>query len=356
MRAALAGVITASPASPVRGDAVRRPVGGCTRRSHQKSAASSTSTAPTEDEVNAYDVLGVDVTASHRAVRDAFRQKAKDAHPDRGGTPEAFDALKRAQDVLTDDGKRAALDSRLLDVPIGSLSLEELKWSRELQRLAEEEKAGEVRGADAVLASARAYAAAEKALEAIAAKKKKDAAKRDEEKKDFERWKGEMESEAVRRDALAAKKLEAAYKETASVRKELDAAKKKLESVGLSKTELEAATRMNAELQKQLGAPADAEDVDLPAAEYRRVFLATAAFLLWDSIAMSIAAFTSGMEGVLGQVETLLWPMCWTILMALVLGTMDSSVAGRHALLIYRGWAIIQVVVCLLYTSPSPRD
>ena len=68
---------------------------------------------------------------------------------------------------------------------------------------------------------------------------------RDEEKKDFERWKGEMESEAVRRDALAAKKLEAAYKETASVRKELDVAKKKLESVGLSKTELEAATRMN---------------------------------------------------------------------------------------------------------------
>ena len=155
-----------------------RPVG-----SHRKSAAASTSTASTEEEVNAYDVLGVDVTASHRAVRDAFRQKAKDAHPDRGGTPEAFDALKRAQDVLTDDGKRAALDSRLLDVPIGSLSLEELKWSRELQRLAEEEKAGEVRGADAVLASARAYAAAEKALEAIAAKKKKDAAKRDEEKK-----------------------------------------------------------------------------------------------------------------------------------------------------------------------------
>ena len=71
-----------------------------------------TSTASTEEEVNAYDVLGVDVTASHRAVRDAFRQKAKDAHPDRGGTPEAFDALKRAQDVLTDDGKRAALDAR----------------------------------------------------------------------------------------------------------------------------------------------------------------------------------------------------------------------------------------------------
>ena len=110
-------------------------------------------------------------------------------------------------------------------------------------------------------------------------------------------------------------------------------------------------------LHKQLGTPADAEEVDLPAVEYRRVFLATAAFLLWDSAAMSIAAFTSGMEGVLGQVETLLWPMCWTILMALVLGTMDSSVAGRHALLLYRGWAIIQVVVIpLLWWNSGRRE
>ena len=49
-------------------------------------------------------MLGVDVTASHRAVRDAFRQKAKDAHPDRGGTPEAFDALKQ---WLSDHQNRA---------------------------------------------------------------------------------------------------------------------------------------------------------------------------------------------------------------------------------------------------------
>ena len=76
---------------------------------------------------------------------------------------------------------------------------------------------------------------------------------RDEAKKDFERWKGEMEADAEKRDALAAKKLEAAYKETKSVREELDAAKKKLERVGLSEQELASATRMNAELQKQLG-------------------------------------------------------------------------------------------------------
>ena len=55
---------------------------------------------------------------------------------------------------------------------------------------------------------------------------------RDEAKKDFERWKGEMEADAEKRDALAAKKLEAAYKETKSVREELDAAKKKRSASG----------------------------------------------------------------------------------------------------------------------------
>ena len=58
-------------------------------------------------------------------------------------------------------------------------------------------------------------------------------------------------------------------------------------------------------LQKKLGVSTPEEEADVPAAEYRRVFLATAAFLLWDSASMSIAAFTSGMEGDLGQVETL---------------------------------------------------
>ena len=58
---------------------------------------------------------------------------------------------------------------------------------------------------------------------------------------------------------------------------------------------------------------------------------------------MSIAAFTSGIEGVLGQVETLAVAHVLDTTLALVLGTMDSSVAGRRAILLYRGWAIIQV-------------
>ena len=45
---------------------------------------------------NPYEILGVDVTASKRAVRDAFRAAAKRAHPDTpGGSAKAFDALAK---------------------------------------------------------------------------------------------------------------------------------------------------------------------------------------------------------------------------------------------------------------------
>jgi hypothetical protein len=57
---------------------------------------------------NPYDVLGIDVTSSKRAARQAFRALAKDAHPDTGGSAEAFDVLKTAADILTDDDARAA--------------------------------------------------------------------------------------------------------------------------------------------------------------------------------------------------------------------------------------------------------
>ena len=132
---------------------------GCSRPRASARASSNASAGPTSADAvvfNAYDVLGVDVTASSRAVRLAFRAKAKDAHPDRGGTAAAFEELTRAHDILTDDAARAALDAQLLDVPADGLTLEELRWCRELARLEEEEDAGEVRGAEDVLERARA--------------------------------------------------------------------------------------------------------------------------------------------------------------------------------------------------------
>ena len=37
-----------------------------------------------------YDILGVKKNASQKEIKKAFRDKAKSAHPDKGGDPEEF--------------------------------------------------------------------------------------------------------------------------------------------------------------------------------------------------------------------------------------------------------------------------
>ena len=133
------------------------------------------------------------------------------------------------------------------------------------------------------------------------------------------------------------------------------------------RNELEALQRLLASqqlqiemLQKQLGVPADAaEEVDVPAAEYRRVFLVGTLFLLYDSAMMLIITFASGRgdEGNLGQVESVIWPICWTVAFGILLGTMDSSAAGRHALLLIRCWFSSQVVIIpIVYWSSGEYE
>ena len=67
-------------------------------------------------------------------------------------------------------------------------------------------------------------------------------------------------------------------------------------------------------LQKQLGcAPEDDAEVDLPAAEYNRVFAATVALLVYNIASMLVSSFTAGgIEGNLSQIEYVLWPLCWS--------------------------------------------
>ena len=68
-------------------------------------------------------------------------------------------------------------------------------------------------------------------------------------------------------------------------------------------------------LQKQVGgsAPAATEDVDLPAAEYNRVFAATVALLVYNVASIMVSSFTAGgIEGNLSQLEYLWWPICWS--------------------------------------------
>lgn len=57
-----------------------------------------------------YDVLGVEREADQDAVRAAYRSKAKAAHPDMGGSDEAFARLARAHLILSDPVRRAKYD------------------------------------------------------------------------------------------------------------------------------------------------------------------------------------------------------------------------------------------------------
>lgn len=57
-----------------------------------------------------YKVLGVDKSADKATIKRAYRRKAKDAHPDRGGDKEQFQAIQRAWDVLGDGPRKDRYD------------------------------------------------------------------------------------------------------------------------------------------------------------------------------------------------------------------------------------------------------
>ena len=48
---------------------------------------------------NAFEVLGVDPSATSDEVRDAYRERVKDVHPDHGGDPETFERVQKAYAV-----------------------------------------------------------------------------------------------------------------------------------------------------------------------------------------------------------------------------------------------------------------
>jgi len=57
-----------------------------------------------------YTILGVKRTAARKDIHKAYRKKAKTAHPDSGGTVEAFNELVVAYSVLTDEKRRTRYD------------------------------------------------------------------------------------------------------------------------------------------------------------------------------------------------------------------------------------------------------
>jgi len=57
-----------------------------------------------------YKVLGVKKTASRESIRKAYRKRAMQAHPDRGGDAERFREVNLVYSVLSDDARRARYD------------------------------------------------------------------------------------------------------------------------------------------------------------------------------------------------------------------------------------------------------
>lgn len=57
-----------------------------------------------------YAILGVPRDASEDDIKRAYRRKAREAHPDRGGDEEAFKEITRAYQVLSDPQRRARYD------------------------------------------------------------------------------------------------------------------------------------------------------------------------------------------------------------------------------------------------------
>jgi molecular chaperone DnaJ len=60
--------------------------------------------------MNYYEVLGVNKNASQDEIKKAFRKKAVEHHPDKGGDENKFKELSEAYEILSDDEKRKNYD------------------------------------------------------------------------------------------------------------------------------------------------------------------------------------------------------------------------------------------------------
>jgi len=61
---------------------------------------------------NYYGVLGVDEKATQEDIKKAYRNLAKENHPDKGGDEEKFKKITEAYDTIGDANKRSQYDNQ----------------------------------------------------------------------------------------------------------------------------------------------------------------------------------------------------------------------------------------------------
>jgi len=70
-----------------------------------------------QPKINHYETLGLDSSASKDEIKRAYRAKAKQSHPDKGGNHAEMSALTRAFHVLGDEDRRKQYDQTGSDSP-----------------------------------------------------------------------------------------------------------------------------------------------------------------------------------------------------------------------------------------------
>ena len=113
-------------------------------------------------------------------------------------------------------------------------------------------------------------------------------------------------------------------------------------------------SRSHQEPKPTAGAVGGDKKVDEPASEYARLERLVVAWLVGDSILLTIASLSKNGRGKTHatHLEMLTWPICMSMCCLYFFGTLDSSAVGRRAVGIWAGfWAHQAVFVTILFWS-----
>ena len=106
---------------PIKGGSKGRRTGRGTQKTNRRTAMASRAGSPWDDVEDLegdvhYRVLGLERKASADDVKKAYRTKARELHPDKGGDPVAFGKVQEAYEVLSDPKKRETYDAWAKDL------------------------------------------------------------------------------------------------------------------------------------------------------------------------------------------------------------------------------------------------
>src|ERR687891_144487 len=71
---------------------------------------------------NLYDILGINNTATSEDIKEAFREKAKNHHPDKGGDHKKMAEINKAYRILSDPAKKNRYDTTGEESPEASFN------------------------------------------------------------------------------------------------------------------------------------------------------------------------------------------------------------------------------------------